>query len=64
MEKFGKFELTLGQCFELYNLLGGDEKEAYKDIVIQNEDDKDNANINPKDDINQKIVKRKKKIKY
>jgi hypothetical protein len=67
LDKLRKFELTLGQCFELYNLLGGDEQEAYKGIVIKDDEDKDNANIKQNEDVNQKILKRKKgkgKIKF
>ena len=67
LDKLSKFELTLGQIFELYNLLGGDEQEAYKGIVIKDDEDKDNANIKQNEDVNQKILKRKKvkgKIKF
>ena len=52
--------MTLGQCFELYNLLGGDENEAYKDIIVKNEDDKEDNNAH-KDEGNAKFVKRKKR---
>jgi hypothetical protein len=62
LEIFRKNELKLGQCYELYKLLGGDEKEAYTDIIIKN-DDKDDNNVNAKEDVNKKIIK-KKKIKY
>ena len=56
-------ELTLGQCLELYYLLGGDESEVYKDIIIENEADK-NKNEEEKEKI---IIKRRKigkKIRY
>ena len=60
LQILNKNELTLGQCFELYNLLGGDESEAYKDIIIQNEDDKQENDI-PKEEENAKFIKRKKR---
>ena len=53
-------KITLGQCLELYYLLGGDESEIYKDIIIKNEDEKN-------DDEEEKIIKKRKKkshIKY
>ena len=65
LEILRKNELTLGQAFELYQALGGDEQEAYKGLVIQNDDDKDEINAIPKEEEgNQKILKRKKKIKF
>ena len=60
LQILSKNELTLGQCFDLYNLLGGDENEAYKDIIVKNEDDKEENNI-PKDEGNAKFIKRKKR---
>ena len=60
LQILSKNELTLGQCFELYNLLGGDENEAYKDIIVKNEDDKEDNNAH-KDEGNAKFVKRKKR---
>ena len=67
LDKIRKFELTLGQCYELYNLLGGDEQEAYKGIVIKDDEDKDNVNIKQNEDVNQKILKRnrdRRKIRF
>ena len=61
LQILSKNELTLGQCYDLYIKLGGDKQEAYKDIVIKNKEDKDFDN-SKKDLINEKIVKRKKKI--
>ena len=60
LQILSKNDLTLGQCFDLYNLLGGDENEAYKDIIVKNEDDKEENNI-PKDEGNAKFIKRKKR---
>ena len=60
-------ELTLGQALELYQALGGDEQEAYKGIIIKN-DDKDEIIAIPKEELgNQKIIKKRGrlgKIKY
>ena len=63
LEILRKNELILGQCYDLYTKLGGDEQEAYKDIIVKNEDDKE-ENIQKENVVNEKIVKRKKKIIY
>ena len=59
----GNKEITLGQCYALYNALGGDEKQAYTDIIIKN-DDEDENNQNDKEELNKKIIKIKRKPKY
>ena len=41
LDILNKNDIEVGQCYELYNLLGGDEDEALKGIVLINEDDED-----------------------
>jgi hypothetical protein len=64
----GSLDLTLGQAYELYNLLGGDEKIALEGIKLKNEEDKQENDEKGNDDLGeQKILKKekkKKKIKY
>ena len=36
-----KNDIKIGQCYELYKLLGGDEEEALKGIDIKNKDEDD-----------------------
>ena len=54
-------DITLGQCYELYKLLGGDENEALKGIDLGNEDEEDDDD---NDDEDEKIVRKKKEMKY
>lgn len=54
-------DITLGQCYELYKLLGGDENEALKGIDLGNEDEEDDDDS---DDEDEKIVRKKKEMKY
>ena len=60
LEILRKQELTLGQCYELYNLLGGDEMKVLENIKIKKEDEKEEEDDNkPKEDIEEaKIVKK------
>ena len=41
MEILNKNDIVVGQCYELYNILGGDEDEALKGIVLKNNDDEE-----------------------
>ena len=63
LQILSKYELTLGQCYELFTRLGGDEEEAYKEIFIKNEDD-NNDEIKNDNEVNKKILKRNKKMRY
>ena len=51
-----KEKIIIGQCYELYNLLGGDEK---KDMDIINNDvaENENKNINVPEDMPNNIIK-------
>ena len=43
LKKLGAFNLTVGQCYELYNLLGGDESKTLENIIVKKEEEeKDN----------------------
>ena len=43
--ELGKEKLTLGQCYELYNVLGGDESKTLENITIKkHEEEKDKIN--------------------
>jgi hypothetical protein len=68
LDILGKEELTLGQSYELYNLLGGDEKIALEGIQLKNEEDKQDNDEKANEDLGeQKIIKKdkkKKRIKY
>ena len=60
LEILRKEELTLGDCYELYNLLGGDESEVLEGIIIKKEQEyEENSEDDSDEDI--KIVKRHKK---
>ncbi len=60
LEILRKVELTLGQSYELYNLLGGDENKALEDIKVKAEDEKEEEEKND-DDYNEddEIIRRK-----
>ena len=44
-----KFKITTGQCFELYNLMGGDEADELKGIKIKKEEIKQEDENNDDD---------------
>lgn len=46
LDIIGQNDIKVGQCYELYNLLGGDESEALKgiNINIKEDDDDDEEN--------------------
>ena len=58
-------DIIVGQCYELYNLLGGDENEALKGINLNEKDDKDDDEDEEDDDYeeNDKFF-RKKRMKF
>jgi hypothetical protein len=58
-------DIIVGQCYELYNLLGGDENEALKGINLNEKDDKDDDEDEEDDDYeeNGKFF-RKKRMKF
>ena len=56
-----KYKITLGHCYELYKLLGGDEEKELEGINIKNEKLKDN---NDRDEEGTIVKKRRKKPKY
>ena len=56
-----KNKITLGHCYELYKLLGGDEEKELEGINIKNEKLKDN-NIRIEEE--RIVKKRRKKLKY
>jgi len=58
---FEKNKITLGQCYELYKLLGGDEEKALEGINMKIEKLKDS---NDKIEVDQIVKKRRKKVKY
>ena len=62
LDNLRKNDLTLGQCFELYNLLGGDEQEAYKGIIVKDDEDKIKMKYNSKENKNLRINKKKRLI--
>ena len=41
LDILSKYELTIGQCYKLYNLLGGDENKVLEGINIKTEEKKD-----------------------
>ena len=41
LEILRKEELTLGQSFELYNLLGGDQTKTLEGIKLKNDEERD-----------------------
>ena len=50
MNNLKKEKLTTGQCFELYNLLGGDETDGLKDIKLKKEVAKEENNDDDDED--------------
>ena len=62
LEILRKVELTLGQSYELYNLLGGDENKALEDIKVKAEDEKEEEEKNDNDyNEDDEIIRRKPK---
>ena len=56
--------LTIGQCYELYNLMGGDETHELKDIKVKEEKEEEVKDGNDYDDEDgEKIVIKGKKKK-
>jgi len=47
LDILSKYELTIGQCYKLYKLLGGDENKVLEGININNEEEKDENNKKP-----------------
>ena len=51
-------QITVGQCFELYNLMGCDEKTELKDIKMKEDEVKGGADDDNEDDDDHRLVKR------
>ena len=51
-------QITVGQCFELYNLMGCDEKTELKDIKMKEDEVKGGADDHNEDDDDHRLVKR------
>ena len=55
-------KILVGQCYELYKLLGGDENEALKDIETNNNDEEENEDND--ENFEENINLKKKKMDY
>ena len=65
LENINLSEIKVSQVYELYILLGGDEKESFEGINMKNEDEKENNERIIEDGGEAKIIKKiKKKIKF
>ena len=62
LDSLSKYELTIDQCYELYELLGGDESKALEGININIEKEKDENNEKPNEEGNIKILKKKRNV--
>ena len=60
IEILSKYELTVGQCYQLYELLGGDEDKIFEGINIKNEEEKEEDNN--EEENKPKIIKKKNKV--
>jgi hypothetical protein len=60
IEILSKYELTVGQCYQLYELLGGDEDKIFEGINIKNEEEKEEDNN--EEENKRKIIKKKNKV--
>ena len=54
-----KEKLTIGQCYELYNLMGGDEKEEMKGIKVKKFEEKEDDDIEEEEDDDRFVRHRK-----